>query len=236
MEAPNIICSIAAPPKRGKTYLAMTFPEPIAFFSLDMGAGPIKAKFPEKDIDVFEFPMPLVDSLDKKTTDTFLPVWKELRDSIYNAIAWKKKEYKTIVIDPNSILWEIIRYAYNEEEERALGSGGKARNYGEPNARMSGIFQQAKLAGVNLVVTNYLKDKWVDDVDTGKQILDGWRRTEGAVDIVLEMRKETKATSKGEKKTIFYTTIKDNRYEPDLDGLELEMATYDDLLAVLLGV
>jgi len=231
MTAPNILVSISAPPKSGKTHMAMTFPEPIALFSLDFGAQPVRAKFPNKEIDIFEHPMPLYDSLEKVTSD-FQPMWEELRDGIYDAFAWKKKQYQTIVIDTGTALWEVIRYAYNEEEGKALGATGRARNYGEPNARAYGIFQRAKLAGINLVVINHLKDKWVDDKATGEQILDGWRRTEGIVDVVTTMHKDYKTVGDG-REAVFHLDIVSNRFDPNIDGFSLENPTYDDLLLAL---
>lgn len=139
-------------------------------------------------------------------------------------------------MDTGSALWEVIRYAYSEEQGKAVGESGRARTYGEPNARAYGIIQQAKLAGVNYVTLHYLKDRWVDDKNTGERELDGWRRTEGMVDVVLEMRKETKKSPKGDRQTVFYTKIKDTRFGDNLDGVELEMATYDELMALILGV
>jgi len=230
---PNILASVAGDPKVGKTHFAMTFPEPIALFSLDMGAEYVrKTRFPDKDIDIFEFPMPLADTLTLKTGD-FSKMWGELRQKIYDAIAWKNKKYKTIVVDTGSALWEVIRYAYNEEEGRAIGEGGRARTYGEPNARAYGIIQQAKIAGVNYVVLHYLKDRWEKDENTGMKELDGWRRTEGMVDVVLKMQKKSKLLPSNVRKTVFYTEIVGTRFGDNLDGVVLEMATYDDLVAVL---
>ena len=229
MVTPNLIVSISGLPKSGKTHLAFTFPDPIRVFSFDRGYKEVRAKFPNKQIDCAEYDLPIVDSLELRDTG-FPEIWKRIRDDIREAISGGV--YKTIVIDTASSLWEIIRYAFNESENRAIGTGGKARNYGEPNARMSSIFARAQLAGINLVLIQYLKDRWVSDENTGEKELDGWRRTEGLADVVLEIRQGTQLI-KGKTKNANITLIKGNRYDRDLNGQELTDATYQDLLAVL---
>ncbi len=225
MTSPNIIVSIKGEPKNGKTHFALSFPDPISLISLDLGAKPIIAKFPKKKITLRELPMPLFDSLTTINAG-FDDFWAQVKEVIYKDI--DSGDYNTIIIDTASALWEVIRYAFNEEQGKEIGAGGKARNYGEPNARMYGIVTKAQLAGVNLVLINYLKDKWENDVNTGKQVIDGWRRTEALADIVLLNEKVT-----GAKGSEFKTTITDCRFDPTLDGTVLNNATYEDLMLVL---
>ena len=234
---PNIITSIQGQPKTGKTHLACTWPDPIKIFSFDLGAKPVVAKFPDKQIDVQECPMPIFDTL-TATTAGFREFWKGLKDDIYGAI--EGKQYQTVVIDTASALWEVIRYAYNEEEGRAVGAGGRARAYGEPNARMYGVLTRAQVGGINLVLINYQKDKWVDDTATGEQVIDGWRRTEGLADIVLVTERiqrvatpEERKASGNTKTNAIKTTVKDCRFDLDMCGFNQENMCYDDLVALL---
>lgn len=227
MTTPNIVFVVEAEPKSGKTHWACTCPEPIFLLSLDLGAKPIVEKFPDKKIVVKEMPMPLFDSL--SATDLgFDKFWREVKQAVYEAV--DSGEYKTIVIDTGTALWEIIRYGYNEEEGKAVGASSKARSYGEPNARMYGIITKCQLAGVNLVLLHYITDVYENDQATGKKKLDGWRRTEGLADVVLVNRKER---IKGKTGSTFVTTIKDCRFDHTLDGTDIDMATYDDIITLL---
>ncbi|GAG82715.1 unnamed protein product [marine sediment metagenome] len=221
---PNLTCAIVGMPKSGKTHLALTFPDPIKVYSFDLGCQIVAEKFPDKVIDIVEYPMPIVDTLGL-TSAGFLDLWKQVRDDI--KATTEKGEYKTLVIDTASALWEIIRYAFNEEEGRAIGEGGKARRYGEPNARMYGIITRAQVSGMNLVLTNYLKDRWANDVNTGEKELDGWRRTEGLVDVVLLTERVMRKTP------MISTTMKDCRFSLDLCGYQKDNFCYNDLAALL---
>ena len=50
---PNIFTAISAPPKQGKTQFALSFPDPIVIYSLDLrGAELLVSKFPGVDITI----------------------------------------------------------------------------------------------------------------------------------------------------------------------------------------
>ena len=227
MTVPNLMVSISGEPKSGKSHLACSFPGPILVVSFDLGAKFLLSKFKDKAIDLKEMPMPIYDSLDAKGVG-FDKFWREVRYAIYTGVDSNK--YQTIVIDTASALWEIIRYGYNEEEGKAVGASGKARTYGEPNARMYGVITKIQISGVNLVLVNYLKDRYENDQNTGKKELDGWKKTEGLVDLVLLNRKIPNPTGAG---SVFKTLIKDYRFDHTIDGTELEMTDYDELITIL---
>jgi len=219
---PNILVSVSGKPKSGKTHFTMTFPQPIKLFSFDLGAEYVyKARFPDKKIDIVEYPLPIVDSLDGGHPWAE-DMWKEIQKDIYDSIAGAK--YKTIVIDPCSVVWDICRFSFAEEQNR--NKLGKARDYGEPNARMRGLFLRAAVSGVNLVATSYLKEEYKEDKPTGNYILDGWKHTIGMVDVHLTIERV-------EKKSV--ATVQDTRFGFDTVGFKLNNPTYDDL-AILLGL
>lgn len=116
---------------------------------------------------------------------------------------------------------------------------GRARDYGEVNVQVKSVFTRAALHGVNLVVISYLKDKYVEDKATGDLVLDGWKHTEGAADICLQTRRESRpdkdAQGKPIKRNVIVTRISDSRFGLDLPGQEFDMLDYDTLMA-LLGV
>jgi len=217
----NVLVSISGKPKSGKTHFAMTFPDPIKVFSFDLGAQFVRSKFPDKVIDIVEYPLPVVDTLSGETPWAE-PFWLQVKKDIYDAI--DSCNYQTIVLDPGSVVWDICRFSFAEEQNR--NKLGKARDYGEPNARMRGFFLRAATAGINLVATSYLKEEYQEDKPTGKLILDGWKHTIGMVDVHLILERVGKEN---------VATIMDSRYGFDTIGYQLKMPNYEDL-SILLGL
>lgn len=232
MVVANIIVSISGMPKNGKSHLALSFPAPMTIFSFDIGLESLLRKFPDKEFDVKTYPIPIIDSVKGKGLQKeIMGIWNTFMDDLRVAT---ESNAKTLVIDTATAVYEIARIARAGE----LGQENLLQfQYGEVYARMKSIIQRPRLAGQNLVLTHYLRDRYVDNASTGEKELDGWRHTEGEVDVVLTIRKERVSRigkdSKPHKKTIFITTIKDNRYDPQVEGEELENANYDDLVAIL---
>ncbi len=215
---PNLIVSISGRPKAGKTHLAMSFPDPIKIFSFDMGATFVRTKFPDKEIDIDEIVLPIIDSTEIAWA---YPVWDKFEQD-YKA-ATEGGKYKTIVIDTGTVVWQICHQAVIERKPKELA-------YVLPNLKMTSLFARAKVGGVNLVATHYLSPIYVKGENTGTFGLDGWKRTEGQVDIVLEIASKTMAD-----KTVMQTTIKSNRFDRDLNGSVLDDTDYAEIMG-LLGV
>ena len=145
-------------------------------------------------------------------------------------------EYKTVVIDTATSLWAVIRHATAEEvDARRLIQ----RQYTLPNLRMNSVFCRAVNAGLNLVVIQYLKAQFIGEKPTGEEVLSGWKQTDGAVDVALEMDRLTTPVPSTEenrklypagKKTVFRAELTEVRPDPQLNGLVLENPTYDDLI------
>lgn len=229
MIMPNLIVSEAGGAKTGKTHLAFTFPEPIVVFSFDIGQEPVLAKFPDKDIKVIPYIIPLYETVRavgmKKDISN---LWAEFSADFKDAA--DKPTVKTLIVDTATALYEICRIGRSGELGRELAP----IEYGDVYLRMKALIHRARITGQNLVLTHYLKDIYVGDKPTGEKALDGWRHTEGEVDVVLTTRREVKVVGQ-KKENVIITTIKDNRYDLALNGLESINMTYDDLIT-LLGV
>ena len=231
---PNIVAVIEGLPKSGKTHLAMTFPDPMVVFSLDVGADIVRRKFPSKKIDIKTYPIPIVESV-KGTglQKELLGIWKQLKAD-YQA-ATESREVKTIVVDTATALYEIARIARAAE----LGQENLLKfQFGEVYAQLKGLVQRGRVAGQNIVWTHYLKDIYRNDVATGELGIDGWRYVEGEADVILIIRKEfvsytDPTTRKVEKRVAMITTIKDCRFDRNIDGKELRDATYEDISALM---
>jgi len=204
----------------------MTFPEPIKVFSFDLGAEYVRTKFPDRQIDIKAVTLPVIES---ETEAWAEPLWQELKKDYKEAIEGGK--YQTIVLDTATVVWQMCHQAITEEKNRKKILEVE---YFRPNLLMSAFFSRARIGGVNLVVIQYLRDKYVKGDNTGELELDGWKRTEGNVDLVLEM--ESRQLGEGNSaKTVMRTTIKANRFDRDLNGKTFDDTTYDEIMA-LLGV
>lgn len=224
-----LVVSLSGMPKTGKTHLAATFPGPIAYFEFDLnGIAPILPKFPDKEIDVYKFALPIIDTDPPKPYAEAL--WEQFNTQYIEAIGSGK--YQTAVLDTSSMVWRILQHAEAEllNQKRIL-----KQQFQRPNLRMNSIFTRAKLQGINFVTIQYLKDKYIDNERTNEQESDGWGQTEATVDLVLWTARQMKSVSRGKTGVTFEATIRANRYTPDIDGMVLNNTSYDELYA-LLGV
>ena len=223
---PNIFASISGDPKTGKTHLALTFPDPIVVYSFDLRGAELlldKPVFKDKKIEVRKFMPPICDTL---TPDKEAPLfWDSIKDSYRADI--ESGKFKTVVVDPATMLWEIIRNAWTVENDRQRLL---RRDYGVPNARMTWILTSPLVVGMNVASVTYLKDVYVDDKATGAKEVDGFKRTQGLADIVLL----TEMIGKKEKVKV-KTTIEHCRFDRELNGVELTDTDYSELMT-LLGV
>lgn len=214
---PNIFVSGMAVPKHGKTHFSCSFPAPIALFSFDLGAKFVVTKFPDKKIDVFQYTIPVVDTTKPQAWE--LDLYKQVRKD-FDA-ACQSKEYKTIVLDPATVLWEIVRHAYMREKNYENMPDLK---YVEPNARMSYFLMEPLVMGKNLVSLCHLRDEYLNGDRTGNKEMDGFKRTNNIADIVLLLERRKKE---------FFGTILDCRFDPQLNDVELQNPTYNDLITLL---
>lgn len=237
MMVPNISASISGAPKSGKTHLALSFPEPIVVFSFDLRGAELlvhKPEFADKAIDIKTYLPPITTT---KVPDAgVVKLWNKIEQE-YRQVT-EEGLYKTIIVDPATMLWEIIRHSWAVEEGREVV--GKPRNYGEPNARMTWILTSPIVVGMNVVTTQYLKEVYANDQPTGEKTLDGFKRTEGLVDVALLTQRVARPATPEERKdlgmkevNVIKTTITDCRFDLKLNGMELENTNYEELIAML---
>jgi hypothetical protein len=137
----------------------------------------------------------------------------------------EESKYNTLVIDTSTALWAIVHQALTEERNRKKILEVE---YFVPNLRMSALFARARQCGKNLVVTQYLRDRYVNGDNTGKQEADGWKRTEGQVDVVLWME----AVHTGDTH-VMRSIVKDCRFDRTLPGRKFDDFTYMQLMAAM---
>lgn len=160
------ITSITGEVGAGKTYFTLTAPGPTVVFNIDRGLEGVadREEFADKDIyqHVIEWSLDDAEAegeLQEKAIDlrnNFLKLYKE-------ALA----QARTVVIDTESRLWQLYRYA-------EFGApGGDMRDFDKLNQRYEDFINLAKSArGVNLFLIRSMKDAW-NTKGTGKLHKDG---------------------------------------------------------------
>ncbi len=234
---PNITLCVEALPKSGKNHFAYSAPSPLKVYCFNGGADFVAGKFKDKKIDVHNFVLPIIESEEQKWA---LPVWEAFY-SMYNKDI-ESGEYVTLVLDTGTEVENFCRQATLEELQEAAEERNKTKKklatneYLARNLRMNAIFARARNSGINLISLNYLKEEWVKEKGqdraepTGKLVLDGWGQTEAQADVNIELTSKVKGG-----KYLTIATIKSNRFDRDMNGQTLEDATFDDVLALLLG-
>lgn len=219
---PNLLTSISGRPKSGKTHLALTWPEPIAVFSFDLrGAELLLPKFEGKQIDIFKFPPPI--SIEMEATEDDLKLWNEFKKSYREAM--ESGKYQTIVVDPATMVWEVVRNAFKYASEK---KGMMPRDYGTPNSRMAWVLTAPLVSGMNVVSVNYVRPVYEGEMPTSEIEIDGFKRTEGLADFVVFME----AVKKG-KDSLCRARIEACRFDRTLNGFTIDDPTYDDIIGLL---
>ena len=240
MTLPNVVVSLSALPKTGKNHFAYTSEGPIRVYCFNGGADFIKTKFPDKQIDVVNFRMPIIEDNSNKWAS---PLWEQLRDQYIKDI--DSGIYRTYVFDTATEIENIIQQAVLEDLQELASDKGKrdkeklaTTEFLARNLKMKSLFDRAKSAGVNLISLQYLKEEWVKQPgseraeQTGKYVIDGWKRTESQADINLEMTTKEKPGAKGRKK-VTVTKLVSNRFDQDIDGQVFEDTTFDEILMIV---
>ena len=155
-EVHTIIGSSQGLPGSGKSHFWLTAPEPIAWFLFDPGGlkglrnNPL---FAGKDVVVRNFAeivnvgkyREMVDRIKMSIEgfNTFQEEWDFIIDKV-----------RTLVIDKESLLWEVMRYAFDEVKSPT------PKNFHDLNLLYRGWVQDAENKGKNLGLLRDMSDTW----------------------------------------------------------------------------
>lgn len=145
----------------GKTYFTLTAPDPIVVFNIDQGLEGVADREEFGDKEIYQH---LIEwSLDDAEEEGALQEKAiELRNNFLKLYKEALKGARSIVIDTESRLWQLYRYA----EFGAPGSD--MRDFDKLNQRYEDFINLAKSApGVNLFLLRSMKDSW-NTKGTGK--------------------------------------------------------------------
>lgn len=218
----------------------MSFNEPIYVHNFDQRADAARLNYPpERRIEIIDYPY-----FDSTTFDTDV-------SSIYNkfriAFLEEIKAPGTVVLDTETVLWEIMRLIHMQELEAIAEAKKKLREshyllpteYGIPNSRMRTLFyalrnrakefQKTGKGVLNLVVIAHQKEEYRNDKGTGKMIPDWWKETNGICDIIISQALGTDE----EENVIPISTVTKCGTNLELTGLIIPNANYKKLYTLL---
>lgn len=192
-DARTIIATSQGLPGGGKSHFWLTAPGPIAWFLFDPGglkglrnnelfAGTeVHVRDYCGDINIGKLPKEDRMARSIEVVDQFQEDWDV---AIRNA--------RTLVVDKESMLWEVVRYAYDEVDSPT------PKNFHELNLLYRGWVQDAEVHGRNLGLLRDMHDTWgkigvsrdgrPQQGFTGKYKPDGQKYAVGLVQVNLEHR------------------------------------------------
>uniref|UniRef100_A0A6M3IK90 Putative ATPase domain containing protein n=1 Tax=viral metagenome TaxID=1070528 RepID=A0A6M3IK90_9ZZZZ len=218
-----VTCRVTGEPGCGKSFFALTFPQPITVFDYDQGLEDLllRGEFKDKEINVVDCALPVQWSAKHKTFG--LKEWEYFLEEWGIAL----EEAATVVVDTGTKLWEVARSGIAER----LGVANLMPfQYGDANQAMSALVGEAQQKKVNVVFTHHMKDIYENEVNTGKKAPDGFKRLGGLVDwdLFLEIRRDKQGNVSTEfmvgkcriDRRLFGEVFKDLDYEALADLVE----------------
>ena len=152
----NVVAASCGDGGAGKTHFWLTAPDPIAVFLFDpagLKGLMTNPQFKHKDIRVINFYECVnLGSMREKAERAIasLDALQQFRED------WKValKKARTVLWDKEDHVWEMLRYATNEDYS------AEPKSYYECNMEYRGWFTDAETAGVNFGVIRGMKEKW----------------------------------------------------------------------------
>jgi len=218
---PRIIISIEGREKQGKTHFALTAPDPIAYFSTDIGEEGVVEKF-DKDIQVLRIQRPMAESEDSLQAEANAE-WNRYKKAYQSVI--RKPYIRSIVVDTATEMWEILRMA------RFGTAKAMPYMYGPVNREYRELVREAYIYDKNLILIHKMKSQYVNDKSTGKYERSGFSETGFLVQMNMECYRYP-VTDGGE----FSVYISDCRHDPELAGEELigPLATFPMVASMII--
>lgn len=236
------ITTIYGEPGSTKTTIATTWPGPIAFYNLEGGArrawqyaeGIESGHIVER---LFQLPHRSMSARWEKLVG-YSEIWQALTATLEQDL----KDFPTVIWDTGTVVWALDRDAYLQEIQKEHPTRKQLQmiEYGEPNRRITELFNLARAFQTNLVITHHETDEYMQlqdplgrpvmdenntpvSVTTGKKTPEGFKHTIGLSDWVLR----TKLSDTG----VPTITVEKSGYGLHMRGREITWPTYEKLEA-----
>lgn len=216
---------IYGPPKTGKTFFALTAPEPIAVIDTEFGTWPVIAThFKDKDIRVFE-----VNVLDDEGEIDPDQTIRQIEMAV-TAIA-RDTEIRTVVLDSGTDLWSFMHMWLDRIAKKTSIGTIVRTEWGKANARYRTIVTKLRAIDKHLIFTGHEKPVYTESGQETKLTKPDWQRdTTYWFDVILHTGK--KAQPNGWE---FHLTVEDIRFM-QIRPHTITMPTWDKLIAWLKSI
>lgn len=217
LEIPHrLIAAINGHRGKGKTHQGLTAPGPIALFNLDLGLSGVVQKFRRegKIVVVNDMKVPATQQEAVAEWERFLKAW---------TAALRARDIRSIVIDTESELWELIRMARFGALTQIM-----PYMYTPVNAEYGRTLREIMTSDKNLILLRHVKPVYINDKRTKEYEAAGFGGVEKIVEVVADVWREEEADT-----PTWNLTITKCRSQPTLDGETLSgiMASFPWLAA-----
>lgn len=224
----RLIVAIDGLNKSGKTHFALTAPDPIAYFNLDIGLEGVVDKFHSKQVLVTDVSVPA----NKESRDyidfPFPDALKSVKDRYRKAIA--TPDVRTIVIDTGTELWELMRMVRLGKLQQV-----PPMKYGEVNAEYRDLLRLAYDSDKNLILIHKVKPVYIER-DGSKPGVANWNgeyKRAGMSETGYLVQADL--TMRFEYPNSFITKVDDCRHNMALSGMELTNSNFSELAMIITG-
>lgn len=223
-------------PETGKTYLGLSFPDPIYVISTEFGVKKLRHHFPEKDIRLLECNVPfaakptdrkgnVIDTPFNTDPETSL---KKIEDASF---ALEQIKGGTVIIDSASDIWSWLSLYLGNVGERSVSKKTgeefiKGTEWAKINEAFRILINRFNSLPCHMVVTARQKDGFEGSEATFKASKD----VDHFVDISIHMEKLPRPIPGQEGKFTYIrnATIKKCRYQ-SLNNMQIQDLTFDKL-------
>ena len=218
----RLIVSVSGKPKTGKTFFALTAPDPIFFINIDIGTEGVLEKFQAdgKRIYVYDVRVPKT----APSKDIYVPMWGNLKN-IFEKVF--KVGAGTVITDTGTEAYELARLAKFGKLTQVM-----PQHYGEVNNEFREVLRLAYDSPMNAIFVHKMKPVYLQNQRTSEYEPSGQSDLEYNVQANITMHRED--TDEGPQFSAF---IKNCRQNANVSGqlLESEMCNFDFLLEVIHG-
>lgn len=181
----------------GKSYFALSFPEPIYVISTEFGVSQLLHHFPDKDIRIMECTETYTDAPIKKISgkeDTSLGATDpevSLRNIEKATLLLKDVTKGTIVLDSGSDMWEFFSAWIDYNADKYTKSGQMMRTeWGKVNSKYKNILMRLISRPTNFVLTGRSQNVYSSDgKETQQEKFSGQKNTPFIPDLVLHLQR-----------------------------------------------
>lgn len=206
----------------GKTFFAMSAPDPVYIIDTEMGAPPLLKQFPGKNFKYKQIFEPNVETLERDDVKSFETI-KMAIDGLYR----NPHKGGTIVIDSSTDLWSMCQ-AWCKVTIFKLSPEDRLKyqfDWGPISSAYLQLIAKLLAMPMNVILTARETEEYQGPNPTGKMVAHWQKKTAHWVDFTIH---NEKVAIKGA--PVFRSTIDKSRPFPKLIGKTYDNLTFDKLL------